>query len=99
MSPGTPAWARLLLLIAATGLAFFLSGAAAYFLGSLLSDGPAPPRDGNTVVIEETTGANTNGEGEQTEEETTTSTNESPREQPPDSTPESSPTATATGSP
>ena len=108
MSPGTPAWGRVLLLMAATALAFFLSVGAAYLLGSLLSEGPALPRDENTVAIEETTGALTDGEGEQTEEETTAPVDESPpdspreqppdspREQPPDSPPESSPTATAT---
>jgi lysophospholipase L1-like esterase len=42
-------------------------------LASLLSEGPAPPQDANIVAIEETTGANADGEGEQTEEETTTS--------------------------
>jgi hypothetical protein len=62
MSPGTPAWARVLVLIAAIGLAFFLSAVAAFFLGSLLSGEPVPPRDENSIVIEETTRATTNEE-------------------------------------
>ncbi len=100
MTPGTPTWARLLLLVGATGLAFLLSAVAAFFLGSLASEGSAPLPDREPVTIEETTGANTNEEVEQTGEETITSTDKSrpdaPRQSPRKSPPESSATATAT---
>jgi hypothetical protein len=109
MSPGTPTWARLLLLVGATGVTFVLSAGVVYFLASLASQGPALPPGRESVPIEETTGALTTDEVTQTTEETTTtsvnksppeSPRESPRESPQrsrsDSSPESSPTATAT---
>ena len=51
-----------MLLIAATGLAFFLRALAAFFLASLASKKPAP-QDDNPVLIEETTGRTPTGKG------------------------------------
>jgi len=90
MSPGTPTWARLLLLVGATGVTFVLSAGVVYFLASLASQGPALPPGRESVPIEETTGALTTDEVTQTTEETTTtSVNKSPPESPPESPRES----------